>query len=456
MSSCSGLAPSGSNSSPSGVIASTPSSLLVSPTPSISFSTPTTYAASSALSGTSTNPTSGASGSSQGTSGLSAGTGSITSQTGASPVTTGGNSQNSSSPITTGGISQNSSSPITTGGISQNSSSPITTGGSSQNPSSQPSASGVSLTSSGSRTSISTSGPVTITTMTTTIYITGSASSTTTVTGTNGQPTVEYFIPIRYVNGGTLTSDGTATTQTLGTGATETIVQVVPTPGCPGQTTYNQYYSGTGLTLDASQFAANDPADYSNPIVVAPYPASSYSVAAANSACACQAYGVNYPSYELYFSRSNSTWNCVIYTRANSNTSYFSIANSDATQVYGYSQPIATLSSCSPSPHCADYYQGSGVDIVPNSNTLGNATSPPSIASFYQNGGYTITQVLDACACDTYHSSYQSYDLHFNLSSNQWNCTAYSYFNPGTQTNLYTTPNDTNVGTAYGCNIVFD
>lgn len=212
--------------------------------------------------------------------------------------------------------------------------------------------------------------------------------------------------------------------------------------------------------MNSASLGSTDLTDYTAPISTT-YSASTGRTVA-NQLCLCSAYQNGFLSYIIYYSNSNGTWTCAIYSRPNSNIAYFSVANSDATVVAGYSQPLGTLPSSNPQPKCAQYYSGVGYDQVPNpgaNSSVANATAgtPNPITTYYQNGGYTALQLLDACATDTYSVSFQSYDLHFNISASMWFCVAYSYFNPGPSEDPQETTEvaDSNVGQAYGCNVEF-
>ncbi|KAL2049356.1 hypothetical protein ABVK25_010366 [Lepraria finkii] len=199
------------------------------------------------------------------------------------------------------------------------------------------------------------------------------------MTAAGGQPTIEYLDPIQYVTGTPLTQGLVPTTETLGNPPTETLIVVIPTGTlCPptSATAFTQYYTGAGYTLNSASLGSTDPTDYTAPL------STTYSVstgrAVANQLCLCSAYQNGFLSYIIYYSNSNGTWTCAIYSRPNSNTAYFSVANSDATAVAGYSQPLGTLPSSNPQPKCAQYYSDVGYDQVSNpgaNSSVANVTA---------------------------------------------------------------------------------
>ena len=112
----------------------------------------------------------------------------------------------------------------------------------------------------------------------------------------------------------------------------------------------------------------------------------------------------------------------------NTEPSFFSVTNNDVKQVFGYSQPVPTLSTCVLTSSFKEYYVG--VNATEDPNNPGNSlpASQPPQTTYYQAYNYDLYPAplfVEACSCATQRFGYGSFDLHFLVSQNRWVCVSY-------------------------------
>jgi hypothetical protein len=99
---------------------------------------------------------------------------------------------------------------------------------------------------------------------------------------------------------------------------------------------------------------------------------------AAIDACACNTNSTLYESFEVWYSKSNSTWTCVSYSKLNYKPAQFQNPYSDVGQTYGYSETFVPLKTCTPTLNYELIYEKSHGSYAENLTNPGNSNPSPS------------------------------------------------------------------------------
>lgn len=144
---------------------------------------------------------------------------------------------------------------------------------------------------------------------------------------------------------------------------------------------------------------------------------------AAIEACACNTNSTLYESFEVWYSKSNSTWTCVTYSKLNYKPAQFQNPYSDVGQTYGYSEPFVPLKTCTPTLNYELVYENSHGSYAENLTNPGNSNPSvfPPVYKYYQHGPITYqnSDYINACKCDAEalqagaQHGYYSFDMHF-------------------------------------------